>query len=85
MIIEMTLRAEYDVKKRKILPPIETWEKHCLCKTPFNPDYMYVQCDKCLEWFHIHCVNLIQEQLDSLGDWCCPKCAEAKVNRNFAS
>ncbi len=29
------------------MPNFENWEKSCICKTPLNPDQLYIKCDKC--------------------------------------
>jgi hypothetical protein len=70
----LNYRAQYDVKKRKIMPPMETWETHCICKSPLNPDYMYIQCEECEKWFHIQCVGLSSNEVETVEKWYCNDC-----------
>jgi len=67
-------RANFDVTKKKIIPPIEKWAKHCICKTPLNPDYMYVQCDLCNGWYHIECLKLSEDEAQALETYVCKDC-----------
>ncbi len=57
-----------------MVPPVEKWAKHCICKTPLNPDYMYVQCDKCNMWFHTECLKLSPDEAQALDTYVCKEC-----------
>jgi len=58
-------------------PPIETWEKHCLCRLPLNPDFTYIQCDKCQTWYHMHCIGITNEEAEAIDEYVCDKCKQA--------
>jgi len=74
-------RSKFDIVKKKLIPPIEKWEKHCICKTPLNPDYMYVQCDKCNMWYHIMCLGFSVEEAQAMESYICKECQyEGKSN-----
>jgi len=60
--------------KEKIIPKFESWEKSCLCKTPLNPDQLYIKCDSCEGWFHPECCNVPQNEIDELKDFFCDFC-----------
>jgi hypothetical protein len=36
---------------------IQELPKHCIDKTPFNPDVHLVQCDSCTKWLHAPCIE----------------------------
>lgn len=55
---------------------MEKWEKHCICKTPLNPDYMYIQCDVCKLWYHMECLGLSGEEADAMDSYICIECSE---------
>ena len=40
-------RAKYNHDKLALVPPIEEWDKFCLCRKPYNPDLVTVCCDEC--------------------------------------
>jgi len=68
------IRASYDITKRKIDPPLEHWKKHCICKTPMNPDLLYVQCDKCDGWYHTQCIGISIEEAEAIDQYFCYIC-----------
>ena len=40
-----------------------------------NPSDKMIHCDECESWFHVSCVNLIDDgQLDTIKHWFCPLC-----------
>ena len=67
-------RGNYDPFSHIISPPINTWEKYCFCNMPFNPNLMYVKCDKCEKWYHIKCVGITEEELKEEKMFFCKKC-----------
>ena len=67
-------RASFDLLKNKLTPKIENWDKSCICELPLNPDQMYVNCDKCSNWFHPKHVGLEEIEAEVLEEFCCPKC-----------
>ena len=50
-------RSNYDNVTDRLKPDPSTWRGDCECKRPNNPDLKYVQCSKCMRWFHNECVN----------------------------
>ncbi|XP_064480998.1 uncharacterized protein LOC135394261 isoform X2 [Ornithodoros turicata] len=49
----------------------------CICRQPHNDKFM-IQCDRCEDWFHGHCVGVTRQQgrmWEREGrEWVCPKC-----------
>ncbi|KAG0245491.1 hypothetical protein BGW41_000118 [Actinomortierella wolfii] len=46
---------------------------NCICKNPQLDDGLFmVACDKCDDWFHGHCVDV--RDGDVQGTWYCPRC-----------
>lgn len=74
-------RADYDPIKEVLKPPYEKWEKICYCNTPFNPDSLYLKCDKCMQYFHPKCVGINNEDAEKLDDFLCNNC-KTKVIEN---
>jgi hypothetical protein len=50
-------RARWNSTTRKVVPPVESWEKHCVCKKIINPDLPFVVCSGCQMIFHEKCLN----------------------------
>lgn len=69
-------RAEYDPIKQFLKPPYDKWEKICKCKTPFNPDVLYLKCDKCMKYYHPYCVGINEEEAEKLDLFFCDECKE---------
>jgi hypothetical protein len=55
-------------------PPFSNWEKSCHCKTPLNPDQLYIKCDKCEKWYHPKCCGLSDESVEKLTEFFCSIC-----------
>jgi len=36
-------------------------------------------CDNCNTWFHGRCVGVKKDDIESLGDWVCPRCDKTKL------
>lgn len=34
----------------------------------------YIGCERCGDWFHGHCVGILQREADSIEEYLCPKC-----------
>lgn len=48
-------------------------ELFCTCRMPEIPPM--VECSKCKEWYHVHCVEVPQAALDNSSlEWACPAC-----------
>jgi hypothetical protein len=67
-------RARYDHRQKELAVPVDKWPKHCLCKTPINPDRGIIQCDNCTKWYHLECLNLTKEVADTIEQYKCPEC-----------
>uniref|UniRef100_A0A1X7VL04 PHD-type domain-containing protein n=1 Tax=Amphimedon queenslandica TaxID=400682 RepID=A0A1X7VL04_AMPQE len=44
---------------------------YCTCRKTVDGSLM-VQCARCSEWFHLHCLTISEELPD--GDWICNSC-----------
>lgn len=49
-------------------------ELYCLCQTPYDDSKFYVGCDKCEGWYHPKCVNITQEEAETVAEYICPLC-----------
>lgn len=67
-------RATYDPYTMRINPPPKKWKKYCSCRTPFNPNLMYIKCDKCNEWYHLKCIGLSESDVDKNKNFICQNC-----------
>lgn len=67
-------RAFFDVKNGTLDPPIEEWERYCICQKPINPDIPVIQCELCEEWFHFGCVGISIEKAENIDTYFCPQC-----------
>ena len=67
-------RAAYNPFNLQISPPIEKWTKYCYCKMPFNPNLLYVKCDKCEKWFHVKCVGVKEDEVNEAQSFFCRDC-----------
>lgn len=68
-------RAMYSPLSQEVKPPMSQWENHCYCNTPFNPDLLYICCDKCGKWFHSNCFGLSQTSANLLYNFYCFDCS----------
>lgn len=75
-------RAKYNYRDGKIQPPPDLWRRYCICNKPMNPDYHYIFCESCQNWFHLACVKIQREEADNMGDYHCKKCL-AKERKNL--
>ncbi|KAL6839776.1 hypothetical protein ACP4OV_030464 [Aristida adscensionis] len=46
----------------------------CLCEKTYSPDFLYIRCDKCRDWFHGDALQLEQEKIVELAGYRCCKC-----------
>ena len=69
-------RAEYDPIKQLLKPSYDKWDKICKCMTPFNPDILYLKCDKCIRYYHPNCVGINEEEARKLDVFLCEECKE---------
>ncbi|GMR36545.1 hypothetical protein PMAYCL1PPCAC_06740 [Pristionchus mayeri] len=51
---------------------------YCLCKTPYDDSKFYVGCDSCEGWYHPKCVNITQEEAETVAEYICPLCEGKK-------
>ena len=51
---------------------------YCLCQSPADTTKNWIQCDHCLEWFHIECVNMSLASFNKMKgrdvQYFCPLC-----------
>ncbi|KAF2806086.1 uncharacterized protein BDZ99DRAFT_524312 [Mytilinidion resinicola] len=50
-------RQTFDLLHDKKTPGLSELNKHCICKTPFNPSHDLIQCDSCDRWLHAPCIE----------------------------
>lgn len=50
--------AEYLTDDDKIAPPLTTRDRVCYCKHIDNPDFNYIMCESCKNWFHFLCAGI---------------------------
>lgn len=67
-------RASYNPFNFELSPPIEKWKKYCYCQMPFNPNLLYVKCDKCEKWFHVKCVGVKEDEVNEAQSFFCRDC-----------
>ena len=52
-----------------------TYSIYCKCRLPEPEDgSRMVQCEKCQEWYHLRCLKLSIDQLQSTDEWYCADC-----------
>ena len=34
----------------------------------------YIGCERCTDWFHGHCVGILQVEADNIDEYLCPRC-----------
>ena len=61
------------IKVRQDVIKKELKVTYCICRRPDDGRVM-VQCDKCKDWFHHHCLGLSQSRARRLGSFLCPVC-----------
>lgn len=69
-------RAEYNPQTETLNPPFKDWERVCVCNKVFNPDDLYLKCDKCNKYFHPECVRIKREDIEHLNDFYCDSCKQ---------
>ena len=75
--ILFVFRAKYDIYSKKLQPPPENWPKYCICELPWCPNLAYIQCDACLKWFHLECVNINENIITEIENYVCSKCQKS--------
>ena len=61
------------IKVRQDVIKKELKVTYCICRRPDDGRVM-VQCDKCKDWFHHHCLGLSQSRARRLSSFLCPVC-----------
>ena len=57
------------VKSTKVI------ELYCTCRLPDDEGLEYIQCNRCAEWFHPHCLDIPEEAVQSEEViWMCKNC-----------
>jgi hypothetical protein len=44
---------------------------YCICRKPYKEGDFMIHCDKCKEWFHGKCVNVMQKVKQLVGFCAC--------------
>ncbi|XP_010268624.1 PREDICTED: chromatin remodeling protein EBS-like isoform X1 [Nelumbo nucifera] len=58
---------------------------YCKCEMPYNPDNLMVQCERCTDWFHPHCIDLTAEEAKTLEHFFCQSCSFQDQKKLFNS
>merc|ERR1711899_540810 len=53
----------------------ENLEIFCLCQQPYDHTKFYIGCEQCFDWFHGHCVGILQREADKIDKYFCPRCS----------
>ena len=48
----------FDTETGKIKPPLDERKKTCVCNKIENPDFNYIMCEACENWFHYSCAGI---------------------------
>ncbi|XP_029420761.1 nucleosome-remodeling factor subunit BPTF-like isoform X2 [Nannospalax galili] len=51
---------------------------YCICKTPYDESKFYIGCDRCQNWYHGHCVGILQSEAELIDEYVCPQCQSKK-------
>ncbi len=65
------------VKKRKTGEDNDDVKAWCPCKKYEDEEETCVQCEECLQWWHLKCValhSLNEQTIKDLDEWRCPRC-----------
>jgi hypothetical protein len=54
------------------------YSKICVCLEPYHSERPMIQCDVCLHWMHLTCVNILPEETEAIEKYICPKCKGEK-------
>ncbi|KAH7104353.1 hypothetical protein BKA62DRAFT_768095 [Auriculariales sp. MPI-PUGE-AT-0066] len=49
-------------------------ELYCVCQTPYDEGRFMVACDRCDGWYHPHCVDVADTEVDLIDQFVCPVC-----------
>ena len=69
------------VKERRVPMIVKNWDEidvYCECRMPELRNVEMVECCKCKEWYHVHCVSVPHSVLpDKNIKWFCNSCSHA--------
>ncbi|CAN6325808.1 unnamed protein product [Urochloa humidicola] len=51
----------------------------CLCNKTYSPDFLYVRCERCRNWFHGDALQLEDERIDELVAYRCCRCRRRAI------
>jgi hypothetical protein len=57
-------------------PEEDDGEQYCVCRSGWNKKEFMIGCDKCDEWFHGICVNLLPDEGPKIEEYHCASCAD---------
>ncbi|KAK8447246.1 hypothetical protein SEVIR_8G027707v4 [Setaria viridis] len=51
----------------------------CLCNKTYSPEFLYVRCERCRNWFHGDALQLEDERIDELVAYRCCRCRRRAI------
>ncbi|XP_065648634.1 nucleosome-remodeling factor subunit NURF301 isoform X2 [Hydra vulgaris] len=73
-----TSKRAVDVIKKKKSVDTKV-DLYCICRTPFDETQFYVGCDLCNGWFHGSCIDITEEEAESIDKYICELCNKQKI------
>lgn len=79
VVTEKAVEEEVEKQKAVDAATASTGEKggvdevYCICQKA-NVEMTLIGCDNCNEWYHLDCVNVTEQQLQTIENYTCPVC-----------
>jgi hypothetical protein len=75
---DSTSPASKRIKSNEIL--------YCRCKKPYVDDETMICCDMCEDWYHLRCIGVSEEEVNSIALYVCNKCKRkyGKITQYYA-
>lgn len=67
-------QSKLDIHSGNIEPKLDSRKKVCTCRKIENPDFNYIFCDTCDQWFHYFCVGILDNTNVSNFHFKCKQC-----------
>ena len=77
--------SEFPAKGERSLRPIQyqsvmRLDIFCICRLPEHQDEEWAECEKCLKWFHRHCLDIPDNVFNEVQEpWMCPNCEKTCI------
>ena len=77
--------SEFPAKGGRSLRPIQyrsvmRLDIFCICRLPEHQDEEWAECEKCLKWFHRHCLDISDNVFNEVQEpWMCPNCEKTCI------